>query len=123
MDDIMTRFVNASSSSSLLIEIIFVFIVFRLDDLARKYEEKANFYHSLRRLIIAFVPTAIFVNVLLEMHVPLHLSILAYLVIFLGWFMYHFIKDQKENVIRGWIFITITLFVVIASFMLNYFQY
>jgi len=117
-NDIITMFVNASSFRSLIFEIILVSLIFVLNFKARKRPELANYLHGLRRLLIIFMPTVIFVDVLHEIHVPMYLSVLAFLVVFVCWLVYHLKEDRKENKFLGWIFIALASFVIILFVIL-----
>jgi amino acid transporter len=105
-------FVNTPSFRSLIFEIIFVSIALVIDFKARKRPEFANRLHSLRNLIILFMPTVIFVDVLS------YLSVLSYLIIFVCWLAYHLIKEQKENKFRGWFFVALVSFIIILFVIL-----
>jgi len=105
---------NAPSFRTLILEITFVSIALSLEFKAKKKPEIASYLHGLRLLLVLFIPTAIFVDVLREIHVQMYFSVLAYVFVFVFWIAYNLIKNRKENKLLGGVFIALTSFVIIC---------
>ena len=121
--NILTLLADAPSFRSLILEITFVSIALALEFKAKKKPEIAEYLHSLRLLVVLFIPTAILVDVLREIHVQMYFSILAYVFVFVFWMGYNLIKNRKGNKLLGGVFIAITSFVIICFAILYSLSY
>ncbi len=80
----------------LLFEIIFTALICVMEYKSAKRPDIEDYLKGIRNLLILFMPTVAFVELLNEIHVPEYLTVLSWIVVFAFWFSHQIMKGGKQ---------------------------
>lgn len=119
MDFNSTEFLNSSTFTIFLQEILVVLLIIFLDEI-KKLTERRNisipesFIHGLKSLLIIVMPTIALFHAFIESHLEIHYAVLVFVIAFVLVYVYLRLKYEEIPRVISIVFAGLIIFLVIA---------